>query len=66
MIGGYARRQAAMLHVAQRIGTETQPYRGRICRVIMAVGGLIFLAHSVRVLGILLLGRLGLVAVAGQ
>ncbi len=33
----------AMLYAVQRIGTETQPYRGPICRVIMAVGGLVFL-----------------------
>jgi len=41
----------AMLYEVQRIGTEAQPYRGRLSRVIMAVGGLIFLAHAVRVLG---------------
>jgi hypothetical protein len=43
----------AMLYEAQRIGTASQAYRGRLCRVIMAVGGMIFLAHSVRVLWVL-------------
>ncbi len=51
----------AMLYEVQRIGTESQPYRGPFCRVIMAVGGLIFLAHAVRVLGFVLLIRIGLV-----
>ena len=50
----------AMLYAAQHIGAETQPYRDRLSRLIMAVGGLIFLAHSVRVLGFFMLVRLGL------
>ena len=54
----------AMLYEVQRKGTETKPYRGPICRVIMAVGGLVFLAHAVRVLGFMLLIRLGLVGSA--
>jgi hypothetical protein len=56
----------AMLYEVQRIGTESQPYRGRVSRVIMAVGGLILLAHAVRVLGFMLMNRLGLVALAGR
>jgi hypothetical protein len=45
----------AMLYAAQRVGTDKQPFRGRICRVIMAVGGLPVLAHCVRVLGMFVL-----------
>jgi ABC-type enterochelin transport system permease subunit len=55
-----------MLYAAQRIGTELQPFRGRLSRVIMAVGGLIFLAHCVRVLGFFVLVRLGLVGAPSQ
>jgi hypothetical protein len=54
----------AMLYEVERIGTESQAYRGRLSRVIMAVGGLIFLAHSVRVLGHFALARQGLVVLA--
>jgi hypothetical protein len=44
----------AMLDEAQRVGTDSQPYRGRPSRIIMAVGGSLVLAHSVRVLGYLI------------
>jgi hypothetical protein len=56
----------AMLYEVQRTGTEAQPYRGRLSRIIMAVGGLVFFAHAVRVLGFLLLNRLGWVTMAGR
>jgi len=51
----------AMLYEVQRIGTEPQPFRGQLSRVVMAVGGLIFLAHCVNVLGFFVLARVGLV-----
>jgi hypothetical protein len=50
----------------QRIGTEHQPFRGQLSRVVVAVGGLIFLAHCVRVLGCLALARVGLVGMSSQ
>jgi len=48
-----------MLHEAHSAGAEDQagclPFRGRVSRVIMAVGGLMILAHFCRVLCILAL-----------
>jgi 4-hydroxybenzoate polyprenyltransferase len=51
----------AMLYEVQRIGTEHQPFRGQLSRVVMTVGGLIFLAHCIRVLGFFVLVCVGLV-----
>ena len=48
---------------AQRKRAEPEPYRGQLSRVVMAVGGLMFLAHSLRVLGYLVLIQLGSVRV---
>jgi hypothetical protein len=56
----------AMLYEVQRIGTEHQPFRGPLDRVVMAVGGLIFLAHCVRVLGFFVLAWVGLVGMSSQ
>jgi hypothetical protein len=53
----------AMLYEVQRNGTKSHPFRGPLSRLVMAVGGLIFLAHCVRVLGILVLIRVGLAEV---
>jgi undecaprenyl pyrophosphate phosphatase UppP len=50
----------AMLYEVQRIGTERQPYRGQLSRVVMAIGGMVFLAHCVRVLGYFVLIRVRL------
>jgi hypothetical protein len=47
----------AMLYEAQRL--ERRPYRGWISRVIMAVGGSLFLAHAIRILGYMAAMRLG-------
>ena len=51
----------AMLYEVQRVGTERQPYRGRLSRIIMAVGGSLMLAHSLRVLGYVAAIEFGLV-----
>jgi hypothetical protein len=51
-----------MLNAAPRTGTESRPYRGRLSRAIMAVGGVFFLAHCLRVLGLILLSKLGLLS----
>jgi hypothetical protein len=56
----------AMLYEVQRIGTELQPFRGPLSRLSMAIGGLIFLAHCVRVLGFFVLVRVGLVGMPSQ
>ncbi len=56
----------AMLYEVQRIGTKSQPFRGPLSRLVMTVGGLIFLAHCVRVLGFFVLGRVGLVGTPSQ
>jgi hypothetical protein len=56
----------AMLYEVQRIGTKSQPFRGPLSRVVMAVGGLVFLAHCVRVLGFFVLARAGLVGMPSQ
>ena len=52
-----------MLHEAHSAGAEDRagclPFRGRVSRAIMAVGGLIILAHFCRVLGILALMHWG-------
>jgi hypothetical protein len=56
----------AMLYEVQRIGTEHQPFRGQLSRVVMAVGGLVCLAHCVRVLGLFVLVRAGLVGMPSQ
>jgi hypothetical protein len=54
----------AMLSEAQRI--ESQPYRGWLSRTIMGVGGLLFLAHSIRVLGYFGLFYLGWVKMVSR
>jgi hypothetical protein len=56
----------AMLYEVQRIGTERRPFRGQLNRVVMAVGGLIVLAHCVRVLGFFVLARVGLLGMSSQ
>jgi hypothetical protein len=52
-----------MLYEAHRAGADDRagclPFRGRVSRAIMAVGGLILLAHFSRVLGILALMHWG-------
>jgi hypothetical protein len=56
----------AMLYEVQRFGTERQPFRGQLNRVVMAVGGLIVLAHCIRVLGFFALARVGLMGMSSQ
>jgi hypothetical protein len=56
----------AMLYESQRVGVEPEPYRGMLSRIIMAVGGLLFLGHSLRVLGFLLFVQLGLLSVSAH
>ena len=51
----------AMLYEVQRVGAERQPYRGWLSRIIMAVGGSLVLAHSIRVLGYVIVTEFGLV-----
>jgi hypothetical protein len=48
-----------MLHEAGRGDGESRPFRGRLSRIVMAVGVLLFLAHFIRVAGSFLLLRLG-------
>jgi hypothetical protein len=56
----------AMFYEVQRIGTDRRPFRGQLNRVVMAFGGLIVLAHCVRVLGFFVLVRVGLVGMPSQ
>ena len=56
----------AMLYEVQVVGNESLPYRGRLSRTIMAVGGLTFLAHAVRVIAYFAVFQLGLVAARSQ
>jgi len=53
----------AMLYEAHRASVDDRagclPFRGRLSRAIMVVGGVIFLAHFCRVLGILALMHWG-------
>jgi hypothetical protein len=55
-----------MLYEVQRIGTEQLPFRAPLSRVVMAVGGLVFLAHCIRVLGFFVLVRVGVVGMPSQ
>jgi hypothetical protein len=56
----------AMLYAVHGTESERQPFRGRVSRAIMAVGGLIGLAHCVRVLGYLALIQLGFMGTRSQ
>jgi hypothetical protein len=53
-----------MLYAAQHFNhdrtAKSPAFRGPLSRIIMATGGLLVLAHAVRVVGMMTLGRLGL------
>jgi hypothetical protein len=61
---GAAGFSAMMLYEAHRPGVDasigTGPFRGRVGRAVMLVGGLLFVAHFARILGLTALVALGL------